>query len=68
MVPDGKTKFRLATARETHYTNQRRFQCKENDYIRAVPGFRIEGNVKKNYGSPKKKTMFGKRKVDTGKD
>ena len=68
LIKEGDTKFRLATAKETHDYVQRRFQRKENGYIQVVSGFHIEGNVKKNLGSPKKKLMLGRRKVDTGKD
>ena len=68
LIKEGDTKYRLATTEETHDSVQRCFQRKSNGYIRAVPGFHIEGNVKKDVISPKKKTMLGKRKVDTRKD
>ena len=68
LIKEGDTKFRLATAEETHDSVQRCFQRKENGYIRAVPGFHIEGNVKKDVIYPKNKTMLGKMKGDTGKD
>ena len=68
LIKEGDTQYHLARGEETHESVQRRFQRKSNGYIRAVPGFHIEGSVKKDKISPKKKTKLGKRKVDTGKD
>ena len=41
---------------------------KSNGYIRADPGFKIEGCGKKEDISPKEKTKLGKRNSNTGKD